>query len=288
MTVELLSSAVGLQEFSEKRNVIQIIAAGPGSSSNYPAEVLRRDGAEAFPAGTQIFYDHVKYELQHPSETLLGVTTTPAVFNEESQALEAEFKYFETARGFLKDAWEHLGASIEARGFISTAPDGSEFTESIHPHPRNSIALVPRAGAEGRIVEFRESLRATINPEDSSETERPDMKPEEIEAVATAVATAVVEAQAAAKAAEVAVEPEAPKTEVADIVEALFVAGLPQAARGRVLSAIAGGADLTESIKAEQSYIADLTESLKVDDVVGVVNVSEPATAQSLIIDGWK
>lgn len=67
--------------------LVKLIAADvQGSSGYYPAAVLERDGAKAFPAGTQIYLDHPteSEEWERPERSmrdLAGVLTENAFFD---------------------------------------------------------------------------------------------------------------------------------------------------------------------------------------------------------------
>ena len=57
MTIRLAESATAQVVGTRAR--IRIISEGIGSSGTYPADVIQRDGPAAWPAGTQIFMDHL-------------------------------------------------------------------------------------------------------------------------------------------------------------------------------------------------------------------------------------
>lgn len=102
------------------RMFVQLIRAGWSLNGRYyPAEVLRRDGPGAFPAGTQTFIDHPTEEenAERPAGTitrLAGVLTSAAKWDNDKQALTAEVRLFAPWRQTLTDMAEHIGMSIRA------------------------------------------------------------------------------------------------------------------------------------------------------------------------------
>src|SRR5690625_6670486 len=68
------SGGMVLKETNSKKGIfyIKVISADvQGSSGYYPAEVLERDGARAFPAGTHMFLDHptATQKYDHPERS---------------------------------------------------------------------------------------------------------------------------------------------------------------------------------------------------------------------------
>src|SRR6188474_1493904 len=122
---------------------IQLLSEGQGSSGYYSAELLERDGPKAFPAGTQIFFDHLteSEELDrggsHSIKDLVGVTLTDAAFDGDTTALLAEAKFFPSVSSFIEDAAEFISLSIEASGKKSDAG----LIEALIPNPYNAIAV---------------------------------------------------------------------------------------------------------------------------------------------------
>ncbi len=145
---------------------IALIRAGWSLNGNYyPAEVLKRDGAAAWPAGTQCFIDHATdaEDDDRPSgsiKNLAAVTLGDATWNDATASLEAEVRLFAPWREAITDMAEHIGMSIRAwvygengeaegrKGFLITAiPEGRSV----------DFVTVPAAG--GAILSVLESVQ---------------------------------------------------------------------------------------------------------------------------------
>lgn len=263
---------------------IRLLSEGVGSSGTYPADVIKRDGPMAWPVGTQLFLDHLTESDEwdragnHSIKDLVGVTLTDPVWDESDKGLYAEARFFETALPFIQEAKDYIGLSVEAKGVIS---DG--IVEAIHFSPLNAIAIIPRAGRDGKITELIESYREKRDKIDngtplnesagSEEGKDQGMTPEEIAELRESVTKAVTEAIAAglteikeSLAAPPADNEETDEPNVAAVTEAIVASGLPESARKRVYESMkVEGADVTALIANEKAYIADLTESLKED-----------------------
>jgi hypothetical protein len=144
---------------------IQLIEADvQGSSGYYSADVLKRDGARAFPAGTHVFVDHPteSEEWERPERSvkdLAGYTVTEAVYEEgaDGRGLFAIFQAFPNWAD-LVEAWkDHVGMSIRAMGLRD---ENGHVTELIRGE---SVDIVTRAGAGGRLVAMTESARQGKN-----------------------------------------------------------------------------------------------------------------------------
>ena len=148
------------------RMLIQLIKAGWSLNGRYyPAEVLRRDGPRAFPAGTLAFVDHATDEedAQRPAgsvRNLAAVLESPARWDEQRKALVGELRLFQPWRQPLSDMAGHIGMSIRAwvMGEHGTAEgrEGlivSEITEG------RSVDFVTVPAAGGAILSVLESAQ---------------------------------------------------------------------------------------------------------------------------------
>lgn len=256
-----------------KKFRIQLLSEGIGSSGTYPADVIQRDGPAAWPSGTQLFFDHITEEEmwqrrgQHSVKELIGVTTNDPIFNPDTRALEADVNIFPHASDFINSVKDHVGLSVEADG---TIVDG--IVESIIPSPLNSVAVVPRAGRDGKILGIIEAFRDKINTDEEPGKEM-GMKPEEIAEVAKALAeaidksldakfTALTEALKPAPAAE---PKEDEKVDISAVAEAMVAAELPEVSRKRIYEALQADekADVTKLIESEKTYRDEIAKSLK-------------------------
>lgn len=266
---------------------IRLISAGQGSSGLYPAEMLEHYGPSAFPAGTQLFWDHLgeseSWERQgnHSIKDLVGVTTSDAVFNKEEASLEASVKFFPNAADFVREAYQHFDLSIEAAAYV----DDEGVVEAIIPSPRNCVVLVPKGGRDGKITALVESYREKhgkiVSNRENAGDERKEItvEPKDIEAVTTAVVEAIKPmftqlSEALAPAPVVEESDEAEETvDVGAVAEALIEAGLPKSGRTRVLEAVKAGADIAEAIEAEKAYVEEIVKESAVEDA-GTVKVT--------------
>ena len=274
MTIRLAESATAQVVGTRAR--IRIISEGIGSSGTYPADVIQRDGPAAWPAGTQIFMDHLTESDQwerdgsHSVKDLVGVFESAPEFDAADNALYANARFFEAHAPLIKDIWEYVGLSVEAGGTIT---DG--IVEAIHYSPLNAVAIVPRAGRGGKITALIESYREThgkIMTEGADAPAEPGkdkgMTPEDIqkiaEALALALAPSLSEIKEALKPAPVVVTEDA-TADVATVTEALVAAGLPESARKRVYEGLKTDpkADVAKVIEAEKAYVAEITETFK-------------------------
>jgi len=148
------------------RMLIQLIKAGWSRNGRYyPAEVLRRDGPQAFPAGTLAFVDHATEEedTQRPAgsvRNLAGVLEGPARWDPERNALIGELRLFQPWREQLTDMAEHIGMSIRAwvMGDHGTAEGRDGFVISEITEGRSvDFVTVPAAG--GAILSVLESAQ---------------------------------------------------------------------------------------------------------------------------------
>ena len=165
--VRVLEAVTGeVSDAKEGHFKICVIKPGWGSSGYYPQEVLKRDGPNTWPAGTQSYLNHESLDemFTRPERTvqeICGYLATPAEWDESGSAgpgLYAELKVFPSQVDFIKERMNHVGMSIRAYaegeygekegryGHIVT-----EFTEGL------SVDVVTNAGAGGQIVSVMES-----------------------------------------------------------------------------------------------------------------------------------
>lgn len=131
-----------------------------GSSGYYPAETLRQYGATAFPAGTQIYFDHpsASEETDRPERSvrdLAGVLLDAARYEDgpDGKGLFGRIQFFENIRDQVRAMAQHIGLSIRANGHVEETAQG-RIVRSLEGI---SIDLVTRAGAGGRLIRMTES-----------------------------------------------------------------------------------------------------------------------------------
>lgn len=156
------------------RMLLRLITAGWSLNNNlYPAEVLRRDGPGAWPAGTRCYVDHASDEEEeaHPSgsvKTLAAVLTEDARWDEATQSLVAEAELFEPWRVRLTQMAKAKAIGMSIRAWVTGAQgerDGREGYIVDWVEGRScDFVTVPAAG--GEIISV---LEAVGNPTPVSE-----------------------------------------------------------------------------------------------------------------------
>lgn len=146
------------------RWLIQIITAGEGSSAIYPPAVLEQAAKDRiFPAGTRMHLDHPRESdvTDLPARSVkdwCAVLTEDAVYNPDTQALEAPAKVFRPYQVLVEDLHEHVGVSIHA-WIESTPTPGKPVATRFLPSPHNTVDFVTAAGRGGRVLAALESAR---------------------------------------------------------------------------------------------------------------------------------
>jgi hypothetical protein len=155
-----------------------IIESGWGSSGYYSKELLERDGAAAFPAGTHMYLNHstMTEEYERPERDvrdMVGVLETdPHVVGNE---LKSRVKIFEHWQPVIDELAPHTGLSIRAGGHITEGEKEGKtgiIVEKIVRDPMNSVDVVTAAGAGGKLGALIESARGhqpEPDPEDPPE-----------------------------------------------------------------------------------------------------------------------
>ena len=242
-----------------------------GSSAYYPAEVLERDGSKAFPVNTPVYMNHPTADEkwnqpERDAEKIIGYLATEAAF--EPDGLYANIHIYSDKREWLLERAERIGLSIIAQGNVEETADGPRLTSLTYGQ---SVDVVTRAGAGGKFVTVLESAIENSAPEsvaeDKEKEQNMELPKEFLEAMDALVGsvkalteradkedTAKAEALAEAeRLAEEASKAQAPT--FADIDTAMTEAELPAASRATVLTAVQGGADLVETVKAEKEKV---------------------------------
>jgi hypothetical protein len=148
---------------------LKLIAPGWGSSGYYSEEMLARDGAKAFPAGTKNFWDHQTdaEETARPEgslRNLASVLSEDARYDANGPAgpgLYARAKVFQEFRQPVDDLAKHIGMSIRASGKAheGKSPDGKSGTIIEQLTRGHSVDYVTTPGAGGQILQLFEAAR---------------------------------------------------------------------------------------------------------------------------------
>lgn len=251
---------------------VQLIEADvQGSSGYYPASVLERDIAKAFPAGTHIFLDHPteSEEWDRPERSvrdLVGVLVKDAWYENGSDG-HGGFGDMQVFPDYKKsvEAWApYVGMSIRAMGLVDEA---NHVTELIRGE---SVDIVTRAGAGGRLVTMTESARQSAGKElgkplyaELQEGDRNAMvtlneNMGQLAGVVNSLTEKISKLEEKA-----AVKEQSDVLTPGEIYAKLSSAGLPQVVTKRLADGYKKGVDLDARIAEEQSIIAELTAELQ-------------------------
>lgn len=153
---------------------LKVITPGWGSTGYYPVEVLKRDAAAAFPAGTHMYLDHptLSESIERPERSIKDLAATLLEdahwvdTGPDGPGVYAKAQVVEGYRDVLNAVAPNTGVSIHANGSLDESGEAegkrgpiirriAAATES-----QNSIDFVTRPGAGGRMVELFEAARA--------------------------------------------------------------------------------------------------------------------------------
>jgi hypothetical protein len=251
---------------SGRFRIMLIEADVQGSSGYYSADVLKRDGAKAFPAGTHVFVDHPteSEEWERPERSvrdLAGYTLGAAQFEEgpDGRGLFAVFQSFPNWSE-LVEAWkDHVGMSIRALGLMD---ENGHVTELIRGE---SVDIVTRAGAGGRLVAMTESARQgndnkpiyELSPSDRGALTTLNENMGTLAGVVDGLVTKIT-----------ALEEKAAVAEQADVLTAgqvfakLSATDLPAAVKARLADGYKKGVDLDAQITEQQAIVEEIKASL--------------------------
>lgn len=305
---ELVGEIVPLVEKAVRKDgsfPIRIIAPGWGSSGFYSEAVLKRDVPKVFPSGTHMHFDHptvteAKERPERSVKTIAAVTTSTPVWQQNGAAgpgMYAEAKAQTAHREAIEELAPHIGVSIVASGHRKTGvAEGRKgpVIESIDSG--QSIDFVTQAGAGGSIVSLFEAARGRAISEPITEVD--EVSEQELQETRTALATAERERdEERAKSARLSEG--VILREARDVAaEALGkVVALPEITRARLLEQVsrdpsafikegaldrvAFEASITEAVRAEAKYLADITGSGDIKGMGGSAGGPEAAVKES-------
>lgn len=134
-----------------------------GSSGYYSREVLERDGATAWPAGTPVFMDHPGEQemFDRPERSirdLAGKITTDPIY--EADGLYADVEFYPHVAPIVEAMAADIGLSIRASAEVETGEAQGRTGQIITRISEGmSVDLVTKAGAGGKLVSVLESAR---------------------------------------------------------------------------------------------------------------------------------
>lgn len=279
----VLTEASGTAKPTESKGIwrVKLIAGDvAGSSGYYPASVLERDGARAFPKGTHVYLDHPTQteDYDRPERSvrdLVGALTEDAAYADDpvdGKGLYAKVLFKESVREDVAFYAQTAGMSIRAIGVHEESPDGelivTEVVEGL------SVDIVTHAGAGGRLLVMSESARKgqETGPDQLfaqlSESDRNGM--ERLFSEMTELRETITQLREAAKAPEKDVD-----LTFGEIVAKLDASGLPNASRARIANAYQAGVDVDRLIADE----ARLVDEIRADVAASQKVVETPAEA---------
>jgi hypothetical protein len=151
---------------------VRLIDAGEGSSAIYPPEVLQQAVAD------RIFAKGMHMHLDHPTDQeaaerpirstkdWVSVLGEDAVFNPDTQALEANVQVFAPYQPLLTDKAfaENVGLSIRTmiEAKKGTGPGGKPIAERFLNHPVNTVDWVTKPGRGGMVLEVLEGAQPAL------------------------------------------------------------------------------------------------------------------------------
>lgn len=257
--------------------LIKLISPGLGSSGYYSPDVLKRDGAAAFPRGTKMYWDHdtLAEERDRPEGTL---TRFAAVLEEDAQylpdhragaGLYARAQVFESYRSDLNEIADYIGTSIRADGQAKTGEyNGARvpIITAIKPSNgiNNRVDFVTAPGAGGRVLSLFESARQR-QPEQSQEGDQ-TMTDEQIKKLVTEGIAAGVREAIGPLQTEVARLREASTLREARAFADQSLSGpkyasLPATTRQRIAESVSLNVPLTESGAIDAAKLVEAIET---------------------------
>jgi hypothetical protein len=292
--VEKVTATIAPQETNGDRYRIRIISAGDGSSATYPADVLERDAAAAWPIGTRMRANHDGWMDWGGDVTrLMAKTISTPEWDAEEQASFAEIQVGEAWSGWFRDFADVIGVSISASCEVAwpePPEDGTEYENDLLPivtrilpmseAPYNSIDVVEAPGANGRIVAALEAMRDLAHEHFGiKETSRLDAEIRERrgtpEAPVTEGGIQMDKDELTALLAEhkkdvlagvvEAVRPVEPseKPTLKATTEAIVAAGLSEDGRDAVYEAVEAGKPLADAIEREKGRETRMAERIR-------------------------
>lgn len=268
---------------------LKLIQPGWGSSGYYPADVLERDGARVFRAGTKMYWNHPtpEEEADRPEgdlNSLAAELVTDARYNPngvDGAGLYADAKVFEAYQPAINDLAPYIGVSIRAAGQATSGTvDGrtGNIIQSIAL--ARSVDFVTQPGAGGKIIQMFEAARnrhvTTVTPSTVAVNGDIDMElQQQLKEAQDALTQAQKELTEARQASQRLQEALIVKEAGELVANKLAASTLPQVAHKRLQEALTAKAAIkdgkldiaalelviSEAIKSETDYIASIANS---------------------------
>lgn len=272
MTGTLLHEAVTVAPRKTKgRWRVRLIEADVmGSSGYYSAEVLRRDGPKAFPAGTHVYFDHAteSESFERPERSvkdLAGALIEDAQYEDgpDGKGLFARVQFFPDYIPKIEAMAEVMDVemSIRAAGTIEENESGRIVTSIVHGM---SVDVVTRAGAGGRLISMTEAAKPTApavaNLSEADKKVMTDLGTG-LATLNTTMTTFLDKLAESQKAKEE--EGKKDTLTAGQLVAKLSESGLPAPSQKRLAESYTEGSDLDKMIEDEKAYVTSITEAAK-------------------------
>lgn len=167
-----MSNVVRIHESGEvkatgKRWEAKLIAADVwGATAFYPAEVLARDAATAFPVGTKMYENHMT-ESEHYERPvgdvgkLIGKLVTAGEFiadHPEGPGVYADVEFYDSYVPRIAEIGEDVGLSVDGAADYVEGERDQRFGKIVTGIPYiKSVDVVTAAGAGGKLITIKES-----------------------------------------------------------------------------------------------------------------------------------
>lgn len=137
-----------------------------GSSAFYPAEILIRDAAIAFPIGTKMFENHITESEQWERPVgdvtkLVGKLISPGEYlhdHEEGPGVYADVEFYDSYVERINEIGDDIGLSVDgAADYVEGERDG-RYGKIVTGIPFiRSVDVVVAGGAGGKLITIKES-----------------------------------------------------------------------------------------------------------------------------------
>jgi hypothetical protein len=258
--VDVIGDVVPLREGAVGQDgtaYLKLIAPGWGSSGYYSADVLARDGAKAFPAGTKNFWNHqtAAEESARPEgdlRDLASVLTEDARYDANGPAgagLYAKATVQPHYREHVDSMAKHIGMSIRASGRAKEGKAEGKAGPIIEQLTRGiSVDYVTTPGAGGKILQLFEAARGSRS-QSEGETDMDEAQVKRLIETATAPLLGTITTLTAetTRLTKQLAEAERSKVGRAAVEELLEGIKLPKASKTRIADQLSGAIPVTEA-----------------------------------------